>query len=266
MFDDRMYTEAIPERVYALCKLLEKGSLSSDEAREKMEPQFFKKADDKAKTSYFQRYLNAAIELELIINVDGTLSLSSVVDKSVLKNIDTFRCYVITKLENFKGGLFYKVTKNYMDNGLELCMKYKNISGTVAYFSKAFNRGVVEDDMRAWRFWVSFLGIAYVHDMNVLPNAADFIWDLIKISGIQKKKVYSMTEFISELQPYSNILIDSQLQTKELNIAVSNGLRTLHDQKKIKMTHIMDSQDIWTMIQLDTHERTRVVTHIEVLK
>lgn len=109
MFDDRMYTEAIPERVYALCKLLEKGSLASDEAREKMEPQFFKKADDKAKTSYFQRYLNAAIELELIINVDGTLSLSSVVDKSVLKNIDTFRCYVITKLENFKGGLFYRL-------------------------------------------------------------------------------------------------------------------------------------------------------------
>ena len=53
MFDDRMYTEAIPERVYVLCKLLEKESLSSDEAREKMEPQFFKKADIKLKLLIF---------------------------------------------------------------------------------------------------------------------------------------------------------------------------------------------------------------------
>lgn len=265
MFAERMFTEAIPERVYALCKLLENKSMSSEEARESMEPHFLLKTEEKSKTLYFQRYLNAAIELELIVNADGILSLS--VDKTILKSIDTFRCYVITKLEKFKNGLFYKVTKNYMDNGLELCMKYKNISNTVSYFSDVLNVKVVEDDMRAWRFWVSFLGIAYVQNMNVIPNAADFLWDLIKISGIQKKKIYSMTEFIGELQPHCNVLIDSDTQTKKnLNIAVSNGLRTLYDQKKIHMQKIDDFQDVWTMAQLDKLFIDRAVTHIEILK
>lgn len=264
MFADRMFTEAIPERVYALCRLLEKEPLSIDDAREKMEPQFLRKMEDKGKTSYFQRYLYAAIELELIVNIDGTLSLS--VDRSFLKNMDIFKCYVITKLENHKSGLFYRVTKEYMNNGLELCMKYNNISDSVKYFSKILNCKVVEDDMRAWRFWVSFLGVAYVNDMNVIPNAADFLWNLIKTYEIPKNKKYAMTDFINELRPYCNILIDSDSLTKELNIAVSNGLRTLHDQKKIKMEHIMDSQDLWTMIQMDTHEITRVVTHVEVLE
>lgn len=264
MFAERMFTEAIPERVYALCKLLENKSLSSEEARESMEPQFLLKSEEKSKTLYFQRYLNAAIELELIVKADGILSLS--VGKSVLKSIDTFRCYVIQKLEKFKNGLFYKVTKKYMDNGLELCMKYKNISNSVSYFSDVLNDKVVEDDMRAWRFWVSFLGIAYVQNMNVIPNAADFLWDLIKICEIQKKKIYSMTEFIDELRPYCNILIDSNTQTNNLNIAVSNGLRTLHDQRKIHMQKIDDFQDVWTMDQLDKHFINRAVTHVEILK
>lgn len=75
-----------------------------------------------------------------------------------------------------------------------------------------------------------------------------------------------MTEFIDELRPYCNILIDSDTQTNNLNIAVSNGLRTLHDQRKIHMQKIDDFQDVWTMDQLDKHFINRAVTHIEILK
>lgn len=76
-----------------------------------------------------------------------------------------------------------------------------------------------------------------------------------------------MTEFISELQPHCNVLIDSDTQTKKnLNIAVSNGLRTLYDQKKIHMQKIDDFQDVWTMAQLDKLFIDRAVTHIEILK
>ena len=38
MFKDKMVTPATPERVYTLCKILEKGSKSVAEIREKMEP------------------------------------------------------------------------------------------------------------------------------------------------------------------------------------------------------------------------------------
>ena len=38
MFREKMVTPAIPERVYVLCKIVEKGPISSSELKEKMEP------------------------------------------------------------------------------------------------------------------------------------------------------------------------------------------------------------------------------------
>ena len=36
MFREKMVTSAIPERVYVLCKIVEKGPISGSELREKM--------------------------------------------------------------------------------------------------------------------------------------------------------------------------------------------------------------------------------------
>lgn len=38
MFREKMVTPAIPERVYVLCKIAEKGPISGSELKEKMEP------------------------------------------------------------------------------------------------------------------------------------------------------------------------------------------------------------------------------------
>ena len=40
MFTGKMVTPATPERVYTLCKIIEKGAKSVSDAREKMEPAF----------------------------------------------------------------------------------------------------------------------------------------------------------------------------------------------------------------------------------
>lgn len=40
MFKEKMVTTAIPERVFALCKIVEKGSIYSSELKNKMEPEF----------------------------------------------------------------------------------------------------------------------------------------------------------------------------------------------------------------------------------
>ena len=40
MFKEKMVTTAIPERVYALCKIVEKGPISLSELKDKMEPEF----------------------------------------------------------------------------------------------------------------------------------------------------------------------------------------------------------------------------------
>lgn len=55
MFKEKMVTTAIPERVFALCKIVEKGSIYSSELKNKMEPEFLGNG-----SVYFNDYKNAA--------------------------------------------------------------------------------------------------------------------------------------------------------------------------------------------------------------
>ena len=72
MFKEKMVTPAIPERVYALCKIVEKGPITTSELKEKMEPDFLQN-----KSSYFNDYRNAAEELGLISISDDLVSLAA---------------------------------------------------------------------------------------------------------------------------------------------------------------------------------------------
>ena len=53
MFREKMVTPAIPERVYVLCKIVEKGPISSSELKEKMEPA---ELNADTSTAYFPDY------------------------------------------------------------------------------------------------------------------------------------------------------------------------------------------------------------------
>ena len=55
MFQNKMVTPAIPERVYTLCKIVEKKATSSAEVKERMEPSYLNQ-----KTSYYNDYRTAA--------------------------------------------------------------------------------------------------------------------------------------------------------------------------------------------------------------
>ena len=118
MFQNKMVTPAIPERVYTLCKIVEKKATSSAEVKERMEPSYLNQ-----KTSYYNDYRTAAEELQLITITDNVLSLG--VDFSVLKSMDTMRFYINGQLDKFREGQFYKVTKAYYDSTWRAeCGKY----------------------------------------------------------------------------------------------------------------------------------------------
>ena len=52
--------------------------------------------------------------------------------------------------------------------------------------SQKTNRQVDAMAMRAWRFWVSYLGMGYLHDMFIIPNADTFIKDLSKLQVLRR--------------------------------------------------------------------------------
>ena len=208
MFQNKMVTPAIPERVYTLCKIVEKKAMSTSEVKEKMEPSYLNQ-----KSSYYNDYKNAAEELQLITITDNVLSVS--VDASVLKNMDTMRSYINGQLSQFREGQFYKVTKAYFDMGEEILHGEQNVANMASLMTLKSGISVDSMAMRAWRFWASYLGFGYLQDMFVIPNADTFLQDIISKAEFEKNKRYSIAEFLEKLRPHSDIIIDSSNGAKK---------------------------------------------------
>lgn len=257
MFKGKMITTAIPERVYTLCKIVEKGSITSNDLKEKMEPEFLKNG-----SLYFNDYKNAAEELGLITIADDLISLT--VEPKTIKSISNMRTYVNSQLEKFNSGQFYLVTNAYFEKDKDIFKEDKNIANLGPLFSEMTGMQVDAVAMRAWRFWASFLGFGYLQDMFIIPNARVFLEDLIKVFDFEKNRKYAVSEFMSLLGSKKNIVI-SNTEEKKLNYGVSNGLRALHDAGIIKMEHILDQTDLWTLSPLKAYSNDSTITNITVL-
>lgn len=259
MFREKMVTPAIPERVFTLCKIVEKRAISSSDLKAKMEPDYLKQA-----SSYFSDYRTAAEELKLITVSDNMISLA--VDPSVIKTTASMRKYINGILHEFQNGQFYQVTKAYFEMDSNVLNGEKSLVALAPIMSKQLNRPVDAMAMRAWRFWVSYLGFGYLQDMFFIPNAAEFLEDIISIAEIEKGRRYSFGDFMAKIHPYSDIIVNHDPTNRQLNYGVSNGLRTLHDAGIIKLEHILDQEDIWNLYPLKAHQISGTVTNITLCK
>ena len=257
MFKEKMVTPAIPERVYAFCKIVEKGPITASEIKEKMEPDFLGN-----KSSYFNDYRNAAEELGLISISDDLVSLA--VEDKVVKSTDNMRKYINQQLEKFNTGQFYLVTNAFFEKGSDIFKEDKNIANLGPMFSEMTGLLVDAIAMRAWRFWASFLGFGYLQDMFIIPNANVFLKDIIMESNIEKNKMYSISEFVDILSPKANIIL-SDLSNKKFNYGASNGLRALQDSGFLKMEHILDQKDIWALYPMKAYSNDSIITNIMIL-
>ena len=259
MFQDKMVTTATPERVYELCKLIEKEPLSTDKLREKMEPEYLQN-----KTSYFSAYRNAAEELKLISITDNTISLA--VDPLVVKNMSSMRRYVNSIIAEFENGPFYKVTQQYFSMGTEILKTNKSVSELAPTMSRRLDTPIDAQGMLGWRFWASFLGVGYLQNTFLIPNAKNFLWDAIQNAGLEQNQSYSFSEFVDRIYGSCEIIFGTNRSKRELNYGVSNGLRALHNAGQIKLEHIHDQADNWTLYPMKAHSIQDTVTNITVCK
>lgn len=253
-----MATQAIPERVYTLCKIVEKSGMSSSEVKEKMEPSYLKQD-----SSYFGYYRLAAEELQLISTTDNIITL--IVDPSVIKTMESMRRYCNKQLDRFREGPFYKVTKIYFELGNRVLHGEQNVANMVPVM---YQNGVSVDsmEMRAWRFWASYLGFGYLQGMFLMPNVDVFLSDLIETSGLEKNYSYTVSQFLEKIRPHSDIIIDPTNPEKSFNFGVSNGFRTLQNQGLIKMENIMDQGETWNLYHIDALSTNETVTNITIIK
>lgn len=148
--------------------------------------------------------------------------------------------------------------------GNDIFKEDKNIANLGPMFSEMTGVPVDAVAMRAWRFWASFLGFGYLQEMFVIPNANVFLGDVISSTNLEKKRMYSVNEFVDAITPMANIVI-SDIAAKKFNYGVSNGLRALQDAGKIKMEHIHDQEDMWTLYPLKAYSNDSTITHITIM-
>ena len=51
---------------------------------------------------------------------------------------------------------------------------------------------------------------------------------------------------------------------KKINMAMSNGLRSLHDEGVIQLSHKLDSGDMWFLYEAELHAIKSTVTHVTI--
>ncbi len=262
MFKDKMFKEAIPERVYALCCVLIPGSLKKDTLRDILEKTYIS-GENEVNNLYFNNVYTAAIELDLVKEENKKCVL--LVEKKVLSNLDSFRKYVMPIIIAKKDSLFYKVSATMLAAN-EKVLGYDSFTGDAWYkLQQEANVKIELDpkrDILAWRFWATFIGLGILHKNGFLPNMYINICDAIELSKLEKNKEYIANEFFQEIYPYISEAIDIYGEDKHLNLGLSNGLRMLHDTGVIEMKYKMDASNVWYLYVMEAHDILTELSHI----
>lgn len=242
MFIGNMVTEAIPKRVYSLYRIASsKKQLTRAEVQGMMEPKEIYNGN-----SYFSVILKAAMELSLVEVQDNIVV--PLVQKEQLENIDSFRLYVISKLDDFQDEQFYKCT-NMIVNMNDKVYKYSYISDSemLKISSENINQQLTASMLRGWRFWAQFLGFGYMNSMAFLPNAYTFVKCVLKLLELDKNKEYKIDDFMIRFNQYGKILSGNLSPARNMNIALSSALRELHDNGEIELVYSSDAASRWVL-------------------
>lgn len=260
MFDNNVKTEAIPERVLELCKLLVEKSIKEGTLKEYMEPEVLQKTG----TVYFPIVRDAAIELRLIRKNGDLLEFCG--DKAIVKNLDTFRLYCNSVLWKDNTVFFFKIAQTILNFNVELVGENLTSSESLRRIRDVVSPSVNETMLLGERFWLSFLGFGYVHELQkivFLPNMYVAMKDFITIGNYEKGKEYTIKEFILKMSEYAKIAFEGTYESKCLNLASSNALRLLDRRGEIELSRHSDSKEVWRLYELETQNMTEI-THITV--
>lgn len=255
-----MNTMAIPERVFLLYQIIrKKGSMQSKDLQSMFVPDLTVKSD------YFGSVRECALELKLIHISNDRISLNP--DIPSLETIQEFRKYVNSILSQFSEGYFYRVTQAVLQVDVSDLLQVKTTASWVEKMKEwtGLKDEIDTKQINAWRFWFSFLGFGIVYDKNlsVFPNPAPFIEDLIIDSDLKEKQSYSITEMMNQFGSKGEILFGASTHSQFGQVA-SLGLRSLHDQKLIKLSHLPDSEENWTLASLPAHPLGNVINRVEI--
>lgn len=257
MFTESIRTEPIPERIYELCRIVNRhGPMTSGSANAMMEPREL----NTDSSPYFGAIRDAAADLG-IIEKNGN-EIKYIGPSNALESLDDFRKYCNKVLFTNPDTRFYRIVKGFLDSDGKL-LHNENLTSLTSIDTIRGLTGLDDinvDDMRGSRFWLSFLGFCYIEEVSnriyYLPNMYTALCDAICSSDLIYDKEYPVREFFEAMPDYIVIALKNwgSRSNVTLNLALSNGLRQLHDNGEISLRRNSDSKEVWDLYHNSIHD------------
>lgn len=274
-FIDRLTNEYTPERIYALCKLVySRPSLSKDEVKELLQPAVVNKSQD-----LFDKIVVFAKRGQLIAeDVDGKITLA--LEGADVQNLNAFR-NTLAKLVFSRPELrFCRFTGWYIGRGEHVLSEDSTtLKGQFDIEMNPLGEKNLynETNIDAWKHWATFFGLGYHHPSKkpvLIPNAARRLSRVITSERWNTGKTVSFGHFMQWLSQTCPELDGgslfnanrgkANLPEKSLSLALSSGLRALHDRGSIVLRYGADSTDTWFLYPVNSHAIVEKVSEIQI--
>ena len=217
---DPMRMEPTPERVLAVCKMIEKQPMSKEELVQTMTL-----GGDNPDVN---ASINVALEdLHIIDQIDGKLKL--VAPGAVLESPTSFRQYVSAKVFQNQDSTFFRFSKWLIEQNERIIALGKwEVLATTARLESSALEGMNENAVLGWRFWAAFLGLGYLSGTILIPNMKTRIQDVLS-TEFPAQFVFDQPiraeEFLSWI---ASRIPEVDYRRDNLPLAFSAGLRTLN--------------------------------------
>ena len=269
MFFSPIKTEPIPERVFSISKIVsDKAPIDEKELEHILIPNEL----NTAKTSYFRPVFDTAVELGLI-GYEDDHKVVFTGDKNDIKSLKEFRRFCNSKVFYDSTTDFYKMISCFLSVNDEW-LQYGSVT-TSNEIIRMINKEtdisslkLEKDVILGVRFWINYLGFGYFQESDkiFLPNMYTALKDFMALGDCEKGKEYSIEDFLNNLHSGSAVALKNARVSQTLNLAMSNALRLMHDNKEIELKIHLDSEKTWHLFLNEEHEFTSDVTHIVIKK
>lgn len=254
---DSMRMEPTPERVLSVCRLIAHESMPRSEVRKAMTLGI----DDEKELDQINKSINVALEELSLIKAEAD-KLVLAVNPGVIASTAAFRRYVSARVFSAKDTTFHMFTKWLIAQN-ERIFSLKSWEGMAKTCASEVTElaALNENAVLGWRFWAAFLGLGYLSGTMIIPNMKLRLEDILATTYTEKFE-YNETILAQDFMPWLSTKMPEVAIGSKLPLALSAGLRTLHEIGLIKLETWSDSTPI--MLYYVDGDPVNSFTHISV--
>lgn len=252
-----------PDRVFLAVRLINShsGIMSRD--------QFFGEYSPIIKNGQLNPVITIGDEIGVFHKEANGENLTIDKDAKSIETANDFRIFCNGRVWKATQSVFYQTSLAYSNAGKEI-IDSQGLESTGKFAREIPSRTSVSDWrklMNHYRQWAHFLGYLISLEgkpYTLWPNMAIALSDFIHLSSVKRGDRLTAGSFFTEIEKVCP-LVGEMIDQKNVPIVLSNGLRTLHDTKVIRIERQADAAEVFHLEKFKGHAVASDFTHITYL-